>query len=34
MSIGIVTSIFTATIITRMMVIAWLRTTRPTTMKL
>lgn len=34
MSIGIVTSIFTATIITRMMVIAWLRTTRPITLKL
>lgn len=34
MSIGIVTSIFTATIITRMMVIAWLRTMRPTTLTL
>ncbi len=34
MSIGIITSIFTATIVTRMMVIAWLRTRRPTTLNL
>lgn len=34
MSIGIITSIFTATIVTRMMVIVWLRTRRPTTLNL
>lgn len=34
MSIGIITSIFTATIVTRMMVIAWLRTRRPQTLNL
>lgn len=34
MSIGIVTSIFTATIITRLMVITWLRARRPTTLNL
>jgi preprotein translocase subunit SecD len=34
MSIGIITSIFTATIVTRLMVIAWLRRVRPTRLNL